>query len=63
MLKYLNSMGCIHWLLMCAGLFALFSLGKLVAGFMLLVAVIACVVLYWGKVSRYVNKLFGKGEV
>tara|TARA_R110000787_G_scaffold90842_4_gene191632 strand:+ start:856 stop:1002 length:147 start_codon:yes stop_codon:yes gene_type:complete len=48
---------------MCVGLFALFSLGKLVAGFMLLVAVIACVVLWWGKVSRCVNKLFGKGEV
>ena len=58
MLKYINKMGAIHWLLVAVAIFTLFSLGKLVAGFMILVAVIACLVRFWGKITSVFNKLF-----
>ncbi len=58
MLRYLNKMGAIHWLLLAIAVFALMSLGKLLAVVMILVAGIACLVRFWGGIVKTFNKLF-----
>lgn len=61
MLKYINNMSSIHWVLVCIAMFTLFSVGKIVAVVGIVVALIAVVIRFWSGITSTFNKLF-KGE-
>lgn len=61
MLKYINKMNSIHWLLLMITAFTLMSLGKVVAVIGIIVAGVAVLVKFWSSVTTVFNKLF-RGE-
>jgi hypothetical protein len=54
-------MNSIHWVLVAIAVFTLMSVGKLAAGFMLLVVIIAVLARYARSISIVFNRLF-RGE-
>lgn len=62
MLKYVTKLNSVYCVLIAIAVYALMSLGKLVAGFILLVAVIAVLVRYARSISLVFNKLFTRGD-
>ena len=58
MLKYINQMNSVHWLLVAVAVFALMSVGKLVAVVMIIVAVIAVLVRYTREIRVMFDKMF-----